>query len=95
MDAVRLIRLCQSPRALVTQVAADTGGVGEQHPQGYLVAPRIVGGVEVGQICLHGFIDLNPAPFVQLQYGHARGQGFGQRRDVEDRVVGHWLGRCR
>ena len=48
-----------------------------------------------GRYCLHGIVELNLALFVELHDGSRRGKGFCQRRQVEDRVLGHRLHRCR
>lgn len=94
MYTVRLVRLRHSPRPLMAQVASDARGMRQQHAKCDLCPSRVVVGVEIRQVCLYGFVDPNQALFVQLKKGHTRRERFGQRRQVENRVVGHRFGRC-
>ena len=95
MKAFDLVGFGQSPRIFEVDVSRFARRVGEQHANGHLGTLWIVRRVEVRQILLRGIVERDLALFVELHDGGRGGEGFRQRRHVEDRVLGHRLCRCR
>ena len=92
-DALGFVGPVQTPWAGHAQITREPRGVRQQHAQSHLRPPGVVRRIELRKVGLHGIVDLYPALFVELQKSRRRGDALGHRREVEDGVLGHRLGR--
>lgn len=88
-NTLGLVGPIQSPGITEVDVSGFARGVCEQHPDSHLRALRVLRRVELRQVLLHRVVKPHPALLVQLHDGSRRREHLRQRRDIEDRVLGH------
>ena len=82
----------EAPGIFQVHVGGLAGGVREQHAHGDPCALGIVLRIERGKDLLYGLVEVELALLVELHDGGCGGEALGERRHVEDGVLGHALG---